>query len=176
MVVPQHPAELVVSPIPRLKTGRLLLREPRVADFDAFAVDGADELAGRFVGGAITDRVTAWRRFVSAAGGWVLQGAGWWGVEELSSGVVIGWVGVFRREVPTLEIGWRIYRPHWGNGYAPEAAAAALTHTKDRLAGERIIAQIAKGNTASIRVAEKIGMQCEGEIDFQGELDWLYVR
>lgn len=164
----------VPPPIPRLRTERLLLREHRIADFPAFAAEREDPISSQHVEGPV-DRATSWRGFLSGLGGWVLHGAGWWAVEEPELGAAIGWVGVFRREVPDLEIGWRIYRAHWGKGYASEAAKAALIFTKEKLAGERVIAHIAKGNTASIRVAEKIGMRLEGECDFLGQRDWLYA-
>lgn len=164
----------IPSPIPRLRTARLLLREQRLEDFGAFAAERADPAASTYVGG-VADRTASWRAFLGGSGGWVLHGLGWWAVEEVESRASIGSVGVFRREVPNLEIGWRIYRASWGRGYAPEAARAALEFAKDNCAGERVIAHISKGNGASIRVAEKIGMRLEGEVDFMGEMDWLYV-
>lgn len=162
------------KPIPRLRTARLLLREQRLEDFPAFARERADPISARFVGG-VTDRVASWRAFLAGSGGWLLHGTCWRAVEDVAAGVSVGEVGVFRREVPDLEIGWRIYRHAWGKGYAPEAAAAALESAKQEFAGERVIAYIAKENKASIRVAEKIGMRLEGEAMFMDQLDWLYV-
>jgi len=159
--------------IPRLRTSRLWLREPRLGDFPDFAAERADAISAQYVGGAV-DRVTAWRAFLAGPGSWLLHCAGWWAVEEIAAGKSIGEVGVFRREAPDLEIGWRIYRHSWRKGYASEAAAAALASAKERFAGERVIAYIAKDNIASIRVAEKIGMRRCGEVTFMGQLDWLY--
>ena len=159
--------------VPRVRTARLLLREPRLADFEAFAANAADPLACAHLGGRI-DRRDAWRRFHSAAGGWVVQGMGWWTVEAPNLGSV-GTVGVFRREnSDDAEIGWIIHREWWGLGYASEAAGAALNHATVVWQIDRVIAHIAEANTASIGVARKIGMRCEGASDFYGDPDLLY--
>ena len=56
------------------------------------------------------------------------------------------------------ELGWTVGREHWGQGYAPEAAAAA----RDWVFAERedlllLISLINLENQPSIRVAEKLG-------------------
>ncbi len=160
--------------IPRLTTARLLLREPRPADFEAFFENAANPLARFHIGGPLSRR-DAWLRFMAMAGHWLLQGLGWWTVEERTHGAV-GAVGVFQRETgPSVEIGWAIYRDHWGKGYATEAARAALDFAVTKRGARRVIAHIAKLNHASAAVATKIGMRCEGEADFYGEADLLYA-
>ncbi len=160
--------------IPRIQTPRLLLREPRLADFDMFAADAADPLARAHIGGP-QDRREAWRRLHISAGGWVLQGMGWWTVEALGNGPV-GSVGAFRRETsPEVEIGWIIHRSSWGKGYATEAAGAALRHAVEVWGVQRVIAYIPMGNAASVAVATKIGMHAEGEAEFYGDMDLLYA-
>jgi RimJ/RimL family protein N-acetyltransferase len=160
--------------IPRLATARLVLRAPHPADFERFAANAADPLAREHIGGVLSRR-DAWRHFNSMAGQWVVQRIGWWMVEEPAVGV-LGTVGVFRRETgPELEIGWSIDRPHWGKGYASEAAKAALDYGAAQPGGERIIAYVAPVNAASCAVAEKIGMKREAEVEFYEAKHWLYV-
>lgn len=61
------------------------------------------------------------------------NGFGFWVIESKASGSFIGFVGlnipnfeaVF---MPCVEIGWRLGREHWGNGYATEGAKAALAY------------------------------------------------
>jgi RimJ/RimL family protein N-acetyltransferase len=147
--------------VPRLATERLLLREPRLDDFESFAANAADPLARVHIGGPLSRR-EAWRRFMAAAGTWVTQGKGWWIIEAAGVGPA-GTVGVFRRETgPELEIGWSVDRPFWGRGYASEAAKVALDYALEEL-GDRVIAIIAPGNDASKGVARRIGMRHEGE-------------
>lgn len=172
---PTHSApDAGLTRIPRIQTPRLLLREPRLADFEVFAADAADPLARAHIGGP-QDRREAWRRLHISAGGWVLQGMGWWTVEALGGGPV-GSVGVFRRETgPEVEIGWIIHRSSWGKGYATEAARAALRHAVEVWGIRRVTAYIPKENAASVAVATKIGMHAEGEAELYGEWDLLYA-
>jgi RimJ/RimL family protein N-acetyltransferase len=71
---------------------------------------------------------------------------------------VVGLCGFIPRD-ERLEIGWAIRHPHWGRGYASEAAAAVLAQAGDA----SVFAAIRPGNAASIRVAEKIGLRLEAE-------------
>ena len=161
--------------VPRLTTARLRLREPRHADFERFAANAADPLAREHIGGPLVRR-EAWRHFIGLSGTWLLHGTGWWMVEEPALGAV-GTVGVFQRDdAMSLEIGWSIDRPHWGKGYASEAARAALEFAADGPRGERIIAYVGVGNAASNAVAAKIGMKREAEVDFYDSKHWLYAR
>ncbi len=61
----------------------------------------------------------------------------------------------------THEVGWVIGRPHQGQGYATEAAAALLGHAFEQLACHRVIATCQPQNPASWRVMEKLGMRRE---------------
>jgi RimJ/RimL family protein N-acetyltransferase len=150
--------------VPRLRTARLFLREPRLEDFEPFAANLADAEARKYIGGPV-DRREAWRRFMSLAGTWLLQGKGWWCIEVPEAGCV-GTVGVFRRETgPELEIGWSVDRLHWGKGYASEAAKAALDHAIASL-GDRVIAFVSVDNPRSSAVALRIGMRLEAQVDF----------
>ncbi len=126
------------------------------------------------LGGATTPR-EIWRNFLSGAGSWLISGTGWWTVEHPARGPV-GTVGVFRREIrPELEIGWVIVRQHWGQGFATEAAGAALRFAQRSWPGERVIAFIDEGNRASIGVAEKLGLSLDAPADFYGEPTLRYT-
>jgi RimJ/RimL family protein N-acetyltransferase len=163
-------SEGLVVTVPRIATERLLLREFRTGDFEGFATNIADPEATRFLLSSTTDRRTAWRVFSSAAGGWVLSGAGWWAVEVRESGEMVGTVGAFMREsFPDLEIGWTLYRRFWGNGYATEAARAALAFAFDVHRAKRVVAHIAPQNAPSIAVSERLGMTFETDVDLYGE-------
>lgn len=161
--------------IPRIRTARLLLREFREADFDAFARNMADPLATEFLSGPV-DRRTAFRIFTGGPGSWMLQGAGWWAVELVETGELVGTTGAFYRERPCdLELGWTTIRSFWRRGIASEAAAAALWWGTERLGARRVIAHIDPKNVASARVAERLGMRDEGEVDFFGEPTHRYA-
>ena len=159
----------VTITIPRLTTQRLLLREFRTADFDEYAANMADPKATQFLAGMV-DRRTAWRMFLAASGSWVLHGAGWWTVEVRETGEVVGEVGAFVREAcPDFEIGWNLYRRFWGQGFAIEAATAALAFTFEGHRAKRVIAHITAANAPSVAVSRRLGMKYETDVDFFGE-------
>ena len=71
------------------------------------------------------------------------------------------------------ELGYAFSRAYWRNGYATEAAKAALEHCF-RTGQQRVVAIIDPENHASIRVAEKIGMKLERGIEWEGGPANLY--
>jgi RimJ/RimL family protein N-acetyltransferase len=161
--------------IPRLTTERLLLRETRKSDFEAYATGMADPAMTKFLAIA-ADRRTAWRAFTSLPGMWVIMGAGWWIVERNEDEQLVGTVGAFYRESAIgredeadLELGWMIFAPFQRRGYATEAARAALAYGFARHPAPRAVAYLDAANTASARVAESIGMTYAGDADFYEE-------
>lgn len=84
-------------------------------------------------------------------------------VELISSGEFIGMIGLsMPRDLlpfsPCIEIGWRLARKFWGQGYATEGASACLTLGFTHLAPEEIVAFTALGNLRSRAVMERLGM------------------
>lgn len=161
--------------VPYLHTERLVLREYRREDFDVFAAHLADPVSSAHLVQA--DRHAAWRIFCSQAGLWLIHGAGWWAVEDKASGRLVGNVGAFFREESTvMELGWNTYRAFWGQGYANEAAGAALNHALQIRREPKVRALIASANGASLRVAERLGMNYEMDTEVYGKTVGMYTR
>jgi RimJ/RimL family protein N-acetyltransferase len=59
---------------------------------------------------------------------------------------------------PEVEIGYRLAEAFWGQGFAPEAAAATRDVAFGVFGLSRVVALIDPLNVRSVRVAEKIGM------------------
>ncbi|MBL0195912.1 MAG: GNAT family N-acetyltransferase [Myxococcales bacterium] len=158
--------DLVALLVPRVATPRLLLRGFRKGDLDVLAASFGDPESAQFVGGVV-DRRGAWRLLAIGVGLWTLTGTGWWAVEEVATGELVGTVGAFVRETPSewIELGWTVVRSRWGQGIASEAARAAASFAFERHAIPRVVAHIDARNTASVRVSEHLGMQYEGEVD-----------
>ncbi len=106
----------------------------------------------------------SWARMMTYRGGWSLLGFGYWAVEEKSSGLFIGDFGFadFKRGahesiagVP--ELGWVLAPAAHGKGYATEAGLAAVAWGDKNLSSPRTVCLISPENTASLRVAEKLG-------------------
>ncbi|MGA7989231.1 MAG: GNAT family N-acetyltransferase [Candidatus Dormiibacterota bacterium] len=149
-----------------VETERLLLRQFRDADFEAYFGLFADAEVRRFIGGGVMPtREDAWRHMAMLAGVWALRGYGQWAVEVRASGNLIGRCGVwFPEGFPEIEAGWVIGRAHWGHGYATEAGREALRQAFATLGVPHVISLIDPENVASRRVAENLG----GTIDKTG--------
>ena len=141
---------------PTLETERLILRAPRLEDFEAHAAFYGDEEATRFIGG-VKSRAQAWRHFTEAAGDWSLHGFDKFVVVEKATGRWVGRVGpkhIF--DIENLEVGWNIAREFWRRGYAREAAAAAIDFVFS-LGEVRVVHCIDPNNEASRRLAAQLG-------------------
>jgi RimJ/RimL family protein N-acetyltransferase len=94
---------------------------------------------------------------------WSMHGFGLWAATILATGETIGFAGLshplwFPAHAHEVEVGWRLHPAHWHNGYATEAARAALTAAHVHLGLAHVIAVIDPANTASIAVATRLGL------------------
>ena len=151
--------------VPVVETERLILRGHVLADFPAFAAMRADPVVMRFIGkGEIQSEEDAWSGFLGLAGHWNLLGHGVWAIEERSSGMLLGGVGISEKKRPkehpasgAPEMGWSLASSAHGKGYASEALRAALAWGRDFFGPARVVCVISDGNDASVRLAEKHG-------------------
>jgi RimJ/RimL family protein N-acetyltransferase len=165
-----------------IHTSRLTLRAFRADDLDAVAELLADPEVMRYVGaGEARGRTreeadTTLRKLLDEYDRW---GHGLWAVTaaEEYGGKPIGWSGLLRWELDEqteVEVAYLLGRPYWGRGYATEAATAARDHAVRVLGRRRLVSLIYPQNTASIRVAEKLGMAHEREAEFFRQRLLLY--
>lgn len=160
--LPKYQASLMKDGVPVLETSRLILRPPRLEDFDAYAEYMADEQSARFIGG-VHARPDAWRGFCQLAGAWYLQGFSMFSVTSKADGRWIGRVGPWMPEGwPGTEIGWGIVRACCNEGYATEAAIASINWAFASLGWHEVIHVIAPDNEASVAVAKKLGSRNRG--------------
>lgn len=163
----------LAADIPVLITDRLILREPREADFEAAARFAASERSG-FVGGPM-DRWQAWRGFCASIGHWILRGYGFWTLEVRATGAVAGRVGLINHDGwPEPELGWHIFEGHEGQGFAYEAAMAIRDHARIALGLGPLISQIHPDNLRSRRLAERMGATVERETELLGHPCLIY--
>jgi len=154
-----------------LRTERLVLRQWREDDRDAWAAMNADPVVMEHFPATQSreesDRWFAFNRDRLDDRGW-----GLWAVEVPGVAPFIGFIGLNRPgfDVPghgpdCVEVGWRLAAEHWGKGYAPEGARAALDLAWDELGLDEVVSFTFVGNANSRRVMEKLGMAEEREFD-----------
>ena len=98
------------------------------------------------------------------------RGYGLWAVEQAGSGAFIGFTGLAPMPdgIPGAggtEVGWRLARSYWGQGYATEAARAALEFAFGVLRLDEVNSITAVINTRSRLVMERLGMTVADEFE-----------
>jgi RimJ/RimL family protein N-acetyltransferase len=162
-------------------TERLLLRHFDIFDGESMYQVFGDPEVMRFGDGVQTKEwVETWLH-TCLESYYRTWGFGPYAVVEKKSQEVIGYCGLFFfpdiNGQPEVEIGYRLRRSAWGQGYAREAALAVRDYAFETLDIRRLIAIIDPSNQASIHVAEKIGMHYEAEVVLEGYThpDHVYV-
>lgn len=85
---------------------------------------------------------------------------------EKESGELIGLMGILPEEINGecfCGLGYIVARAYWGMGYAVEGATAWMQYAFEKIGTEQVIAEIRPENTASRKVAERLGMKIIGE-------------
>ncbi len=155
----------------QLETDRLILRLPRIEDFERYAQLYAHPEATRHLGGA-QPRHAAWRKFLQMPGAWAVQGFAMFSVIEKASGQWIGQMGPWRPDGwPGTEVGYAFHPDAWGKGHAVESAVAAIDWAFGSLGWHEVIHCIAPDNVASQRVAQRLGSCNRGPCRLPPPLD-----
>ena len=153
-----------------IQTPRLVLRGWRDSDIDPFTAICRDPDVMRFLGPLSSrDEIVA----IIARQNDILDSVGYcfWALERCEDGALIGFCGLKPGPVGTpimddIEIGWRLGRAYWQQGYAREAAEASLAWGWDNTDAPLISAITVQANTASWGLMERLGMKRIVDGDF----------
>ena len=149
---------------------RVLLRDWRDSDLTPFAELNADPQVRRYFPNVLSqDQSNASAAFLREHA--MREGFTFWAVEVPGVADFIGFVGLLRIQfeapfTPGVEIGWRLARAYWGNGYATEAAKLALDYGFTTLRLDKIVAITTPENHPSQAVMLNIGMTRDHAGDF----------
>ena len=151
-------------------TARLRLRPLQERYREAFAIMQTDPEVMADLGGPF-DRAASDEKFDRYRAWHQEHGHSRWAIED-SEGQFIGYAGVCPRtdEDHPLgshrEIGWRLVRAAWGNGYATEAASAALRDAMERCRMTEVFSYTSSDNVRSHAVMRKMGLERDPALDF----------
>ncbi|GAA3760664.1 GNAT family N-acetyltransferase [Salinactinospora qingdaonensis] len=156
---------------PVIDTPRLLMRRWCSADRKPFAAMNADPVVMEYFPATQTRAASdaAIDRFER---GFERDGFGLWALQRRDTGAFIGFTGLKRVEftaafTPAVEVGWRLYSQAWGQGYASEAARAAVRFGFTSAGLDEIVSLTAVTNERSRRVMRRLGMTHDPADDFR---------
>lgn len=148
-----------------IRTERLLLRPLAASDAPAIERLAGDERVSR-----LTARLPhpypagAAEAFIATALGQERGGAGRWFAITRADGpdALLGVIGLEADDDGTVEIGYWLGVPAWGQGLMSEAVPAVFAFARQWRPGARIAARTFPENVASQRVLEKAGFRRDG--------------
>lgn len=145
------------------ETDRLLLRKWAQSDSEAFFEINADPSVMQYFPSVYSrERSDGMMQLCNTE---IEQyGYSFWAVERKNTKTLIGFVGLHNFDAnlefcPCVEIGWRLARLQWGNGFATEAASACLNIGFTKFDLETIYSFTTLENIRSRAVMKRIGME-----------------
>ena len=155
------------------ETDRLILRTEAEGDLDRWMEVINTSAVMQHLGG-VCERHEVAARFAKKAAGIAKSGYGLWHLQTKSDGQLIGQCGFGPIDVesagPVLnagtQIGWSIAESHWRQGYASEAARAAIDLAFNSFGINQLYAQTSNANRPSWAMMEKLGMVRAPRLDY----------
>ena len=165
--------------IPALETRRLNFRELTPSDVLNLQKIFSDPVAMEFYPSTKSEAETL--EWID----WNIQsyqqnGFGLWALFDKDSGEFVGQAGLILQQnvdgADETEIAYLLVRKYWGNGFATEAASSCRDLAFSRFDCERVISLIDPKNIPSIRVAGRIGMVLEKNVQRWGKTVDVYFQ
>ncbi len=154
--------------IPRIETARLVLREWRDEDLEAYAAMNADpDVRTYMFPGRPLSRAESEEEIARMMDQWHRLGFGHWAVELRETGELIGRTGIkhhtdWEPDPRNTEVGWLYARAAWGRGFATEGAIEAVRFCLEDVGSHEVISIAHIENLASHRVMKKAGLSWAG--------------
>ena len=146
-----------------LKSERLGLRNWEASDLEPFIEMGKDEHVMKYFPNLLSEKETT--EFVERLQKHFLTyGFTYFAIEILETNEFIGFTGFVHQTwkskfTPCVDIGWRIKKSAWGNGYATEAANCCFENGFKKFNIKKVYAFASKNNLDSENVMQKTGME-----------------
>lgn len=145
---------------PILETQRLMLRPFALEDAPSFMELNADPEVMQYTGDSpfatvqdAEDLIRNYRQYADYQLGRLTM-------QHRHTGELLGWCGLkYLAEQDEVDLGYRLHRRYWNQGYATEASQACLDYGFNIKGLDYIIARADPQNVASTRVMQKLGMR-----------------
>lgn len=144
-----------------LETDRLTLRAATADDVDNLYELNSDPAVMRYLSNegptprqVIRDKIIPfWLAFYERG-----DGFGYWVAQTRAGGGFLGWFHLRADTGDGVELGYRLLRSAWGQGYATEGSLALIAAVFTDLGADRVFARTMTVNAGSRRVMEKCGL------------------
>jgi RimJ/RimL family protein N-acetyltransferase len=157
-----------------LRTERLLMRPPEDADLEDLVALHDDPAMVRVFGDTTRQEMVDW--IAIARRDWEERGHGRVVIRDRGDGAFLGRTGLrFWPEFGEVELGWSLTAAARGRGVATEAGRAWLDWGFRELDVPYFTSMIDPWNTASIAVAERLGMTRLRDDELRGEPMLVYA-
>ena len=157
-----------------LETKRLILRKLSVDDAE-FILELLNEPSFlRYIGDKGVRSLDDARQYIlnGPVASYERNGFGLYLVELKESRIPIGISGLVKRDtLPDADIGFAFLPAYWSQGYAVESAAEVMTHAREVLGLDRILAITNPDNEASAKLLGKIGLRFDRMIKLSDDGD-----
>lgn len=158
------------------ETERLILREFDISDAQTFYELNLDDEVMRYTADKVFATVDESAELIRNYSEYKKNGYGRWTVVLKETNEVLGWCGLkYIESVQEVDLGYRLHKKYWNNGFATEASKASLTIGFEQYGLDLIVGRTMKENAASIKVLEKVGMTYWKDFDFE-EHPGVYYR
>ena len=159
-----------------VETRRLLLRGLSHRDVPVFhEIVGNPEVMVHWHPGPDGDEAATADRITSINQHWSEHGFGDWGVEEKASGYLIGFSGFHYIEgMSEVNLGYAFRRSAWRRGFGTEVCQRVIDIALNRMGLAEVVAVISPENTASMWLAEKVGMSYWKRTTWSGQPRVVY--
>jgi RimJ/RimL family protein N-acetyltransferase len=156
-----------------LRSERSTLRSWQESDRDQFAALNSSAEVTPDLGGPLS-RNESDAKFDRYRAAFERHGICRWALED-TAGQFLGYAGIMPSRPnhplgPHFEIGWRLLRNAWGNGYATEAARASLRDGFERLGLEQVLTYTSADNVRSQAVIARLKLRRAEALDYSEPL------
>lgn len=150
-----------LTTLPAIETPSLVIREIELRDTDTFGRFMTQDAYQRHIAMRLAnmDEVRAFVTRSVARQGDERRNVFHLAAEEKLSGEAVGDGFIIKQRPTTLEIGWGVHPAMWQMGLGTEIGHALLSLAFERLKAERVWCKVMTPNTASARLAQRIGMK-----------------
>lgn len=157
------------------ETKRLILREISTADRnDMFEMDADTEVHQYIFNQPVKSiqEIDEAIQFIKTQ--YLENGVARWAIIKKDGMEMIGWCGLKYIKEPLnginnfYDLGYRLKRKHWGNGFASEACIASLKYAKEVLDLKKVYATVHPENVGSLNVLKKMGFEIGEIFDYEG--------